>query len=311
MRIGDTAPERLRSLLRGGGLDLEIEPFVVRLRSPVPGMAEAIARLYPDHALAETPFADFHVAVTPSGFLSRYVPRRIRFVSEGQSSFHPLPLDQAYPAFEWGLNWCVVSHINTFLLIHSGVLARDDRAVLLPGEPAAGKSTLTAGLMLRGWRLFSDELALVEPGTNRLRPMVRPVNLKNESIDIIRRFSIDAILNKKTPDTTKGTVSHLRPTAASVAAGALPARVAWVVFPRFTRGATRPRLAPVSRPQAFMRLADLSFNYATLGLAGFETLKAVVSGAKCYDLAFGSLEDGMAGVEAVARDETDALMGAA
>ncbi len=305
MRIGETAPDRLRALLRGSGLDLAITPFVVRLRSPVPGMAEAIARLYPDHARAEGAFADFHVAVTPSGFLSNLLPRRIRFVSEGQASFHPLPADQAYPAFEWGLNWCVVSHINTYLLIHSGVLARDDRVVLLPGEPAAGKSTLTAGLMLRGWRLFSDELALVEPDSNRLRPMVRPVNLKNESIDIIRRFAPEAVLNKETPDTTKGVVSHLRPTTASVAEGARPGRAAWVVFPRFTRGAA-PRISPVSRPQAFMRLADLSFNYATLGLAGFTTLKAVVSGAACFDLAFGSLEDGMAAIESIAKGEVAA-----
>lgn len=306
MRIGETASDRLRGLLRGPGLDLDIRPFVIRLRSPVFGMAEAIARLYPDHALAEGAFADFHVAVTPSGFLARLFPRRIRFVSEGQSSFHPLPMNQAFPAFEWGLNWCVVSHINTYLLIHSGVLARDDRVVLLPGEPAAGKSTLTAGLMLRGWRLFSDELALVEPGTNRLRPMVRPVNLKNDSIRIIRQFAADAVLNAETPDTSKGVVSHLRPTKASVDLGDRPGQAAWVVFPRFTRGLAAPRITRVSRPQAFMRLADLSFNYATLGLAGFATLRAVVQGADCYDLAFGSLDDGMAGIERIAGGEATA-----
>lgn len=303
MRIGETAPDRLRALLQGPGLDLDIAPFVIRLKSPVRGMAEAISLLYPDHAVAESPFADFHVAVTPSGFLSRFVPRRIRFVSEGQSSFHPLPANQAFPAFEWGLNWCVVSHINTYLLIHSGVLAKDDRIVLLPGEPAAGKSTLTAGLMLRGWRLFSDELALVEAGSNQLRPMVRPVNLKNDSIGIIRTFAPEAVLNKETPDTTKGVVSHLRPTAASVAEARRPGRVAWVVFPRFTRGLTERRITRVSRPQAFMRLADLSFNYATLGLRGFETLRAVVSDAACFDFAFGSLDDGLAGIEAIAKGE--------
>jgi HprK-related kinase A len=214
-----------------------------------------------------------------------------------------LPVNQAFPAFEWGLNWCVVSHINTYLLIHSGVLAKDDRIVLLPGEPAAGKSTLTAGLMLRGWRLFSDELALVEAGSNQLRPMVRPVNLKNDSIGIVRAFAPEAVLNKETPDTTKGVVSHLRPTAASVAEGSRPGRVAWVVFPRFTRGLTERRITRVSRPQAFMRLADLSFNYATLGLKGFETLRAVVSDAACFDFAFGSLDDGLAGIEAIAKGE--------
>ena len=61
--------------------------------------------------------------------------------------------------------------------------------MLLPAPPGAGKSTLCAGLVHRGWRLLSDELALVDMETGLVRGMARPVNLKNKSIEVIRDFA--------------------------------------------------------------------------------------------------------------------------
>ena len=63
---------------------------------------------------------------------------------------------------EWGLNWCVAGHAHQYLMLHAAALERNGRAVILPGDPGAGKSTLTAALMLSGWRLLSDEITLVD-----------------------------------------------------------------------------------------------------------------------------------------------------
>jgi hypothetical protein len=43
------------------------------------------------------------------------------------------------------------------------VLERGGRALLLPAPSGSGKSTLCAGLAFNGWRLLSDELALLDP----------------------------------------------------------------------------------------------------------------------------------------------------
>lgn len=45
---------------------------------------------------------------------------------------------------------------------------------MLVGTTGAGKSTLCAALCADGWRLLSDEMALIEPDTGRLRGMGRP-----------------------------------------------------------------------------------------------------------------------------------------
>ena len=82
----------------------------------------------------------------------------------------------------------------------------------MPGDPGAGKSTLTAALMLSGWRLLSDEIALVDRDDGLLRRLARPVSLKNASIDIIREHDTRAVFGDMAHDTHKGTVAHLEPT---------------------------------------------------------------------------------------------------
>jgi len=72
-------------------------------------------------------------------------------------------------------------------MLHAAVLEKNGRAVVLPGDPGAGKSTLTAALMLSGWRLLSDEITLVDRDDGLLVGLARPVSLKNASIDVIQR----------------------------------------------------------------------------------------------------------------------------
>lgn len=81
---------------------------------------------------------------------------------------------------------------------------------MLPAPPGSGKSTLTAALAQRGWRLMSDELALLNPLDQRLYGLGRPVNLKNQAIGLIRDFARDAVMTKPVPDTLKGTLSLMK-----------------------------------------------------------------------------------------------------
>ncbi|HEY5014131.1 MAG TPA: hypothetical protein VIK61_15710, partial [Acidimicrobiia bacterium] len=67
-----------------------------------------------------------------------------------------------------------------------------------------------------------------------------------------------------------------------------PARL--VVSPRF-QPAVKTKLDRISRAEAVLLLAENSFNFASHGAAGLDTLAAVVRRCDCYRLTFGSLDE--------------------
>lgn len=290
-------PERAAALA-GQGLVVRTGPFVYRLRSDVPAVEHGLQALYPAYPDADPAgFVDFEVEIQRSRGWRRFVRSQARFRFDGSQSFEPLPINQGFALLEWAMNWCISSHVNHHLLIHAAVVERGGRAMVLPAPPGSGKSTLCAALVHRGWRLLSDELAVLplapdDPRPHAL-PVVRPVSLKNRSIDIIAAFEPTARFSQPALGTAKGTVAHMMAPAAHVARMDEPAPVAWVVFPRWRDGAA-VRLAPRSRAQTLVELARNSFNAPTLGLAGFERLAQLVDGAGCFDFEYSRLDDAIA-----------------
>ncbi len=299
MRIGELAPYELRRALAREGLRFRVGAFTIAARSRIAAVAEGIATVYPDYPLVDAAdFIDFSVQlVRPVGPRAVLRPQ-VKFQFDGFEPFKPLPLAQAFALFEWGFNWCVANHAHQHVITHAAVVARDDRAVILPGTPGSGKSTLCAALIHRGWRLLSDELALTSPADLSLSPLPRPVSLKNESIPLIARFAPGAVFSEAAQDTLKGTVAHLRAPFESIAAGATPARPRWLIFPKY-RAASPLTLTPLPRGEAFMRLAENTFNYSLLGRIAFETLAEVVARCDCYDLAYSELDDAIRAFDAL------------
>lgn len=301
--IGDTpGPQRLDLLppavvtdrLRHGGLVLRTGPFAFRLRSPHARVAEGVLAMYGAHpVLAEAEPADFEVHIDGGVGLRRWLRRQARFVFDGRSVFEPLPVGHGYALMEWAMNWCISSHAHQYLIVHAAVVARGDAAVILPAPPGSGKSTLCAALVHSGWRLLSDELALVDMASGAIHPLCRPVSLKNRSIEVIGRFAPQAQFSRTTRDTTKGDVAHVRPPAGDVALDQQTARARWIVYPRYEAGSATVA-TPRSRANATVDLARNAFNFALQGEAGFERLCAVVQGCDCLDFRYSALPEAMA-----------------
>lgn len=289
---------RLDRLLAGEGLAIVIPPFVVRVRSQIPVVADGLERLYADHPLAPpdgSGFSDFHVAVQPRRAWFR--PLCV-FELDGGRPFTPLAQGEAFALFEWGLNWCVTSHCHQWISLHAAVLERGGRAVVLPAPPGAGKSTLCAALMLHGWRLLSDELTLLEPGSGWVVPSPRPVSLKNDSIDVIRDRAPGCVLGPVARDTQKGTVAHLKVPPESLARAGERALPAWVVFPRYERGAAL-QVQPRTKATTVVELARNSFNQHVHGRTGFDALVRLVDACDCFDLRYSQLDQALAWFDAL------------
>jgi len=286
--------------LRQEGLVLRTGPFATRIRSDIPALAEGLVRLYADYQVeASADFADFQLNLMRSRGWRRWFRPQARFDFDGFAPFTPLPQEQALAMFEWVMNWCVSNHAHGYLIVHAAVVEKNGGAIILPAPPGSGKSTLCAALVMRGWRLLSDELALVRRSDGLLAPLARPVSLKNASLDVIRAFAPDARFGPQVHGTAKGTVGHLVAPAASVARAAEPARALRVVFPRYEAGAATS-MEPVAKARTFMRLADNAFNYALLGRDGFEVLGRLVDGCEGSDFTYSSLDEAVALFDALA-----------
>ncbi|MDT9000137.1 HprK-related kinase A [Paucibacter sp. APW11] len=302
MKVSALSPREFAQRLADGELLIDIHPFVTRLRSRVPRLTRELALMYAEFPLLPPDsFADFHIEIRLEGLLRRWLRPQARFIYDGKPAFLPLPADHALTMVEWGLNWCVASHAHQFLVIHAAVLERGGMAIVLPAPPGSGKSTLCAALMLRGWRLLSDELALFDMASGLVHGMARPVNLKNASIGVIRAFEPAAVFSEEIPDTAKGTVALLRAPAEAVARRKEPARPRWVVLPAYQAGAATALLR-MDRAESMMLMAEQSFNYDIHGRRGFDALTDLCAGADCYRFEYSRLDEGIAAIDALATE---------
>lgn len=304
LRLSQLPQPLLLQRMQGAGLRLRTGPFVMLIRSPNELIAEGLGALYGAYPVeSDDTFAEFALNIAPGKGLRRWLRPQVRFVFDGRPVFEPLPADQAFVLLEWAMNWCISNHAHQYLIVHAAVVARGDRAMVLPAPPGSGKSTLCAALIHSGWRLLSDELTLIGMDDGLIVPLCRPVSLKNQSIDVIQRFAPDARFNRITHDTAKGSVTHMAVPADQLHRIDQKARPCWVVYPRYAVGAAT-ELMPRPRAGAVEDLARNSFNFAIQSGAGFKRLCDLVEGCACYDFRYSDLRSAMAAFDALAADPT-------
>ena len=71
---------------------------------------------------------------------------------------------------------CLGLHAPEHIFIEAGAVARNGRALLLPGKALSGKTTLVAALVRAGCVYYSDQYALLDE-RGRLHPYARPLSL--------------------------------------------------------------------------------------------------------------------------------------
>ena len=290
-------------MLSVGKFALQTGTLVNRISTQFEDVVKSLHILYANHPFHVAPeFADFHVEVRDPRNLRRWFRRQAEFLIDGDAPFEPLPRDQAPAFLEWGLNWSIAASCHQWFTIHAASLEKNGLAVVLPAPPGSGKSTLCTALALRGWRLLSDELTLIDPTSLAANALARPINLKNASIDLIRAFEPTAVWGPETYDTAKGRVTHLQPPADSVKRMLETAQPRWIVFPRYKAGA-EPLLTPRTKPQTFMDVAENAFNYSTLGETGFDVVGRLVDQCDCYDFTYSRLDDALEVFEWIASGE--------
>jgi len=271
------------------GLCIDFGMCVVRLRSRENDFLQALALLYQDFQVVEGQFIDFHIDMQRPVNYRRWMQAQIVFSINGAKPFDPFPVSHALPLFEWGLNWCIAKQGHHHLMLHAGAVEKNGKAIIFPALPGSGKSTLSAALALRGWRLLSDEFGLVRAEGGLLQAMPRPIPLKNASIQVIQDFEPSVVLGPLFPKTRKGTVAHCQPSTDSAERCKQLVKPAFVVFPQY-QADSQTVLEEVLPHYAFLKLASNAFNYEVMGRTGFERLTDIVNSCICFNLTYSDLD---------------------
>ena len=285
-----SAASDFSGVMTDDGLQLTVGPVLVRIRSEFPATAEHLARFYDGHPIKTCADAHLDMAVVGGRGLRRWLRPQANLVLNGGRPYLPLPATLAGPMVEWGINHYVGRYAHQWVVVHAAVVERDGTAIVMPAEPGAGKSTLCAALTFAGWRLLSDEFALVDPATGMLSPLPRPIALKNASIDVIGRRYPHVVFGPEGYDVDHARFVHAKATRESVERAEELATPRYIIFPRYA--AEQPTtIERLPKAEALMKVADQSFNYNYLGVDGYRCLVDLVTRTDCYRLEYSDLDD--------------------
>jgi HprK-related kinase A len=273
--IGDYPRSSLARDLAQDGLHVVTGAFTFHLRIELPQLVEDFALMYAHFPVESPPgIDDASVRIAPPA-LRRHLFPRVRVWIDGESPFSTVPAHRAYTALESSLNFCIASAPLSMLLVHGAVVERDGSCLIMPAVSGSGKSTLCAALCARGWRLFTDETALLSFRDGLLRANPRPISLKNESIAVLARFAPHLRLSRTFRGTPKGDVAYVQTLAEAAARASEPAEPGLIVRPIYKTGAAT-NLRRLDKIEAFRLLTECAVNYSSLLRAGFDALVGVV-----------------------------------
>jgi len=262
-------------------VDVTLRTRCRRIVSEYGSLYASYAHSARSHAAVEVEIRSHHTYLWPRGPYT--------FRSSVAPDFQVQRRHEVLPHLEWYINWQIIHTFDRYVQLHASSLERGGQAMILPGDPGSGKSTLTAGLLTRGWSYLCDEFALVDPWTRTLHPYPRALCIKEGSFDVLRRLGLPLCSKMPYHKATKGRVAFLNPRDISADIVGRPSPVRWVVFPRYVPGA-EPELHPITRSQAAYDLARQCFNIRSDQTRTLSLLAAVARGADCYQLTTGDID---------------------
>jgi hypothetical protein len=224
--------------------------------------------------------------------------RRWRVIRDGQELSVSESLDLALAAVEYGAIARLHEPGSEVLAVHSALLSRDGAGILLVGPKESGKSTLACALWRSGWRLHSDDNALIEDGA-RARGIPRRVSLRTTSRPLVGAELWERIL--RLPGTTRtrfGVLFHPSEAAPDEAPPDVPV-TAIAFLARRGANAGPGRVEALDAGRALLALAPYSSRRERGIGHALEALQPLAHRAPAFDLGRGPLPDMMARVEEI------------
>jgi hypothetical protein len=183
--------------------------------------------------------------------------------------------------------------------VHAGVVGSGSSCMLLPAAAGSGKSSLTAALAHKGFRYFSDEVALLEPGTFAVPPAPLAFCVKKTGWPVIARYFPQIADTPIHQRMDRRVVRYLAPTACGLDVAQKSAPVSHIILPRYMKDA-ETAIKPVGRSEALRHLmVECLALRQRLTPQNVAALVRWISAIPCYSLIFSSLEQAVDLIESV------------
>lgn len=167
--------------------------------------------------------------------------------------------------------------------LHAAAVAYAGKAIVIPANSGAGKSTFTTWLAANGFDYLSDELILVKDD-GALSAIARPIQIKSKGLEPV----LPLLTN---PDTiARGVFANAIPISslgANYVQGAQA--LGMFIFPKYVAG-SRYQLSELSSAEAGMRLMANHVNARNLDGHGFRAMMKLIRNTPCYSLDYGGFD---------------------
>jgi hypothetical protein len=173
------------------------------------------------------------------------------------------------------------------LLFHAAALARRGKGLILPGTIGAGKSTLAAWLLARGFDYLTDELVFVAPGAGGFQAFTRPLNLKPPARAILQRqFDFEG----QSRQLFSGSQFDLvPPSLINPRSRMSEPDLSLILFPRYLSESAF-ELQRLSKAQAGLELMQCLVNARNLPDYGFSEITRLARKAPAYQMSYAGFD---------------------
>lgn len=167
--------------------------------------------------------------------------------------------------------------------LHAAAVAHAGKAMVIPANSGAGKSTFTTWLAANGFEYLSDELILLSDDGS-LDAVARPIQIKSHGLTPVLPLikNVNAI--------ARGAFANAIPISCLGSRYVQQAQsLGMFVFPKYSVGSAY-ELKALSSAEAGMRLMANHVNARNLDGHGFRAMMKLIRNTPCYSLEYGGFD---------------------
>lgn len=183
-------------------------------------------------------------------------------------------------------------HARGIYAIHAGACVYQGAALIIAGRSGQGKTTLTLGLLQRGFGLLSDEFAVAEPGTRQILPYHRSIHIRPGTPELIGELRF---VSERPPARLGGGIEWTLTPAdlAQAFPGSLAPSAplgAVLILDGAPQPGARPTISPLSAAVATIELLRGTWAASRAFADGLGRIGRLLDGTRCARLRAGTLD---------------------